>query len=641
MPSQSAGSVRVEKHYEDLRLVAGAYTRGLKACKLQCIFWPTGLPSSLSGEGPSDMLGSLLLLLVLVSWLYWLIACWRVRAHFRTREEFDLLFLPPVSILKPVRGLDAGAYQNFASFCRQDYPEFELLFGVSDPADPAIPIVERLQRDFSEHAIRLVVTQVTEVNRKAGLLHVLATQAGHEVIVVSDSDMRVSPDYLSRVVAPLADKQVGLVTCSYRGEAPLTLTARLEALYLAVTFLPSVLVARKFLDMRFALGATMVLRRGDLARIGSFAAVADYLADDYQLGLRVALLGLRVHLSDYVVPTFLGATTFREQWHREVRWAQCSRVSRPLEYPGLLITFSTPLALALALVTGFAPIAWLSLIISLLLRWMVAWLVTGYIGDQTLRRWLIWLPVRDLLSALIWCAGAMGRRVVWRGEKFLLATDGRLEAVPPSAGLSKGGRWAPLLGRLVRGLDPLLRRYLHIYEFSQDEECLFRLAIRRSANELTLSDGTRVSKWDTIGELHLWNEHIPLIPEEGPNLAWALAFQRRLSRSFGALAAYVESDSQLHGIQAFRGQIFFGGPYELAQMTHMAEHWGFDLVTKDDSDGLWRHLVGFGENVYSWGLIWAFNPTSAKGRDPRRLRRDELWISRRILISKYGDPEHD
>jgi len=372
------------------------------------------------------MLETLLFLLTVASWLYWLVACWWVRAFFRDRSDQNSGFMPPVSILKPVKGLDFQAYENFVSFCQQDYPHFELLFGVSDPADPAIPVVERLQQSFPRHNVRLSVVQASGSNRKASILHGLADQACHEVLVVSDSDMRVTPDYLRRVVAPLANEHIGLVTCPYRGEAAFNLTARLEALYWGSTFLPSVVVARRYLGMRFALGATMALRRSDLARMGGFAAVADYLADDYQIGARVAGLGRRVYLSDYIVASVLGATTFRDQWDREVRWSRCSRVSRPLEYPGILLTFSTPLAVTLALVNGFAPPERLVLTISLCVRWLVTWLVAGYTGDLAVRQWLIWLPVRDMLSALVWCAGGLGRRVTWRGEEFRLQADGRM-----------------------------------------------------------------------------------------------------------------------------------------------------------------------------------------------------------------------
>jgi ceramide glucosyltransferase len=277
--------------------------------------------------------------------------------------------------------------------------------------------------------VRLVVASATGANPKVAILRTLADASRYEVLVVSDSDVRVAPDYLRRVVAPLADEGLGMITCPYRGTAPLTLTARLEALYMGVTFLPSVMVARQYLDMRFALGATMALRREDLARAGGFAAVADCLADDYQLGAAIAATGKRVALSDYMVSIHLGPTTFREQWDREVRWARCASVSRPLEYPALWFTYSTPLGVILVLVLGSGALAWAPLGVSLLLRWAVGWWVTGYTGEEDLRRWLIWLPLRDMLSALVWLAGAAGRRVVWRGERYVVRADGRMEPV--------------------------------------------------------------------------------------------------------------------------------------------------------------------------------------------------------------------
>ena len=205
-------------------------------------------------------------------------------------------------------------------------------------------------------------------------------------------------------------------------------------------FLPSVLVARRFLNMRFAMGATMILRRGDLKRLGGFAAIADYLADDYQLGAPMAALGLMVHLSNYVIACLLGATTFREEWDREIRLARCNRVCRPGEYPGLLLTFSTPLAAILLVVSSFAPLAVQVLVVSILLRWAMAWFVSGYTGDHEVRHWLVWLPVRDMLSALVWCVGGLGRRVVWRGEEFVLQADGRMKPAALPARSSLEGR---------------------------------------------------------------------------------------------------------------------------------------------------------------------------------------------------------
>lgn len=391
------------------------------------------------------MLEGLFLLVLIVTWIFWLLAWWMVRYLLRSQPMIRASYSPPVSVLKPVRGLDAQAYVNFASFCQQEYSHFELLFGVSDSKDPAIPLIQRLQKEHPGCDIRLVVGPAFGSNRKASLLHHLANQARHEVLVISDSDMRVTPDYLSRVVAPLVDERIGLVTCPYRGTDPVNLPAQLEALYMGFTFLPSVVIASRLLSLPFAMGSTAVLRRTHLASMGGFTAIADHLADDYQLGARIAQLGLRVHLSSYVVTTILGAPTLRELWHREVRWARGNRVSRPLAYPGLVLTFSTPLALILLLVSGLAPIGWLALASSVSLRWLLAWFMSDYLGDQTARRWLVWLPVRDIMSALVWCAGGVGRHIVWRGDRYLLQDDGRMTPLPASTGnwLTHLRAWRP------------------------------------------------------------------------------------------------------------------------------------------------------------------------------------------------------
>jgi ceramide glucosyltransferase len=382
---------------------------------------------------------TVLILLVVISWFYWLAALLLVYRFFRDDEERGD-FMPPVSILKPVKGLDTDAYQNFASFCQQDYPEYELLFGVADACDPVLRVIERLRRDFPDRNIRLIISEPIGTNRKASLLHRLEQEARHEILVASDSDMRVTPDYLHRVVGPLADDEIGLVTCPYRGNQPETLSAGLEILHMGVSFLPAVILARSVIKMRFAMGASVALRHQSLAEIGGFAALADYLADDYQLGARISGLGLRVHLSRYVMTCILGATTFRRQWDREVRWMRCARISRPREYPGWLFSFTTPLALALVVATGFESSAVQLVLLSLLWRWVAAWLISGQTGDAESRRWLLWLPLRDILSASTWLIGALGRHIVWRDEVFTLQDDGRMKPVPPSQGQSQEGK---------------------------------------------------------------------------------------------------------------------------------------------------------------------------------------------------------
>jgi ceramide glucosyltransferase len=380
---------------------------------------------------------SVLILLIVISWIFWLVA-WLCTYDFfhqaqvsARMEESREPYTPPVSILKPIKGVDADSYECLLSFVRQDYPTYEVLIGVLDPDDPAVGLAARLQREYP-HRVRLVVAEPIGYNNKVSILHALAAQARHPILVVADSDMRVGSDYLRRVVAPLRDASVALVTCAYVGDKALTLTARLEALYMGTTFLPMLMVARRYLNMRFATGATDAFRAADLERIGGFRALADYLADDFQLGHQLSRTGQRVHLSDYIPRAVLGKTTFREQWHREVRWARCNRVSRPLEYPALLVTFAVPLALALALLKGFAsPYSWI-LAASLLIRWWVAWQVSGYTGDETARHNLGLLPLRDALTVAVWAAGGIGRSIQWRGERYALRPGGKLGPPQPS-----------------------------------------------------------------------------------------------------------------------------------------------------------------------------------------------------------------
>ena len=365
--------------------------------------------------------------LTVAGWCFWVSAWWLAEHFFGRRTEASReTHLPGVSVLKPLKGVDAEALANFESFCRQDYPCYQVLFGVSDPDDPIIPLVRRLQARHPELDIQLHLLAENEGNPKAVLLHQLAARAGHDVLVTSDSDIRVPPDFLRSAAIPLNDPSVGLVTFPYRGTAPVTFTARLEALHMSGTFLPSALVGRRLLGMRFALGASTALRRRDLERLGGFAAVAPYLADDYQLGSRIAGLGLRVDMSRTVVASVLGATSFREQWEREVRWARTTRVSRPLEYPGLLLTHTLPLALVLVPLTGSSTLSLAVLGISLVLRLAVAWRVTALAGGRDIQRWLAWLPVRDLLSAAVWLVGLVGTRVTWRGRRYRVGVDGRL-----------------------------------------------------------------------------------------------------------------------------------------------------------------------------------------------------------------------
>ena len=585
------------------------------------------------------MAEAILLLLIVAGWLYWLVAWWLTRAFFKAQTAQSESFLPPVSVLKPLKGLEAHAYENFAAFCRQDYPCYELLFGVAEADDPVVRVVKRIQQDFPQLPIHLVVASAAYANRKASILDALAAHASHEILVASDSDMRVTPEYLRRVVAPLALDQVGLVTCPYRGTQLSTFTARLEALYMGVTFLPSVMVARLLLGMRFALGATMALRARDLAGIGGFAAVADYLADDYQLGVRIAACGLRVRLSSFVVQSALGPTTFREQWQREVRWAHCNRVSRPWGFLGLLLSFSTSLSALLVVAGRMGGAAWLILGASILLRWLVAWSITGYSGDREARHWLFWLPLRDMLSALVWLAGLVGRRqVAWRGETYRLDKEGRLLPLP----LSRVGESASVLRWSVRRLDALLRGIYGIYEFNQEPECLLRISIGSSPRELRLADGTPIHSGDALAELHFWNEHLPTMPSGGPDLSWALNFRRRATRSLHWLAEEMQRDPQLAQVKAVAGENWFVAWYPDERAETMAAHWGFEQVEGEHDQGKWGRFRAFWQRFYARALAWAYNPVSVQRHKQEQMARSELWMTREKLLERYlatgGEP---
>ncbi|MCL6432311.1 MAG: bacteriohopanetetrol glucosamine biosynthesis glycosyltransferase HpnI [Anaerolineae bacterium] len=378
------------------------------------------------------MIGPLIpLILTIMSWVYWLVACRCTYTFFAEPQPAPEGELPPVSLLKPMRGLDPGAYENLRSHLLQAYPVYEVLVGVTDPRDPALELGRRLQREFGADRVRVFVAPRVGANDKVSILCHLAQHAAYDTLVISDSDMRVTGDFVARMVAPLRDPEVGLVTSLYRGAQTENLTAVLEALYIGTTFLPSALVARRYLRMRFALGAAVALRRAELEEIGGFQSLADYLADDYQLGARIAATGKRVHLSDYTTQTILGATTFRQQWGREVRWAKCARVSRPLEYPGFVLTFSTPLALLTAVSLGFSTVGLGALGVSLLVRWLVARQMAGHLNDALIRDSWFLLPVRDLLTAAVWCAAAVGRRVSWRDGRYILSEGGRLRELAP------------------------------------------------------------------------------------------------------------------------------------------------------------------------------------------------------------------
>lgn len=363
--------------------------------------------------------------------IYYFVCLWTAAAFLQRRRTQGPAvkgsFRPPISVLKPLKGTDPEMYESFRSHCLQDYSEYELIFGVSDSADPAVASVEWLQRDFPERKIKLLVCpEILGPNVKVSNLQQMAQAAQYEYLVINDSDIRVEQDYLEQIIGPLADERAGMTTCLYRGVAAPTLGSQLEALGIA-DFCSSVLVAEQFeRGLHFGLGSTLALRRRDLNRIGGFKSIVGFLADDYELGRRIADLGLRLVLSEMVVETHLPAYDVREFITHQLRWARGVRDARRSGYIGLIATFGIAWAVLAVIVAGGAPWVWFVLAAMLLLRSAVGLIVCRSVlqdEEAVERLWL--LPLRDLIAFAVWIASFTGHTVTWRGDRFRLK-NGRL-----------------------------------------------------------------------------------------------------------------------------------------------------------------------------------------------------------------------
>ena len=341
--------------------------------------------------------------------------------------------LPPVSILKPLKGIDPEIWESFCSHCEQNYPEFQLIFGVSDPRDPAIEMVRKLQAKYPNLSIDLIVCNLLlGANIKVSNLAQMLPAARHDLLLINDSDIRVPSGYLRNVTALLGDASVGLVTCLYRGIASPTLGSRLEALGISTDFVPGVLSAR-FLEkgLHFGLGSTLAFRRSDLETIGGFEALLDYLADDYELGRQIAATGKRVELGAAIVTTFLPAYSLRQFFLHQLRWLRTIRDARRRGYGGLVFTFGVPWALLTVLAARGAGWAWALFALVFSVRVAVGFAAVEIVlhDRRTFRRELLrtilLMPLRDLIAPLVWAVSLMGNRIHWRGDVFELR-DGRL-----------------------------------------------------------------------------------------------------------------------------------------------------------------------------------------------------------------------
>lgn len=339
-------------------------------------------------------------------------------------------YAPPVTILKPLCGLDDNTDANLASFCEQNYPRYQVIFAVKEATDPSVEVVQKLIHQFPDRDIQLVISnREIGANPKVNNLANAASAAKHELWVIADSDIRVGKDYLQKVVQPLRYPGVGVVTCPYRSQAT-GLVATLEAIGTATEFHPGVLVARKLEGVHFAFGQTIVIRRVLLEKLGGFEAIADYLADDFQLGNLPATVGYRVVLSHYIVEHGLSSHAFWISLQRQMRWARGIRVSRPWGYLGKIFTYGTVMSLGLLGVSGGSPLGWTMLVLTWTIRSLMAWMIgIWWLNDRPTRRGWWLLPLYDMISFVVWCGGLMGNSIEWRGNRFRLLPGGKLQPI--------------------------------------------------------------------------------------------------------------------------------------------------------------------------------------------------------------------
>src|SRR5229473_1100948 len=382
----------------------------------------------------SAMWRDAVLLLALAPLGYYVLATVAALRFFgRERARQLPNFTPPVSVLKPVLGLDFGSYENFASFCRQDYPNYEILFAVNDDGDPAVPMIRQIMAEFPERKIRLLVgAEQFGANRKVNKLTRLAREAQNEVLVLTDGDVRVGPRYLREVVAPLAGPKTGAVTSFYRGIAENNLGAEIEAVGASSDFFAGVLMAGWTEGISFALGASIATTKEWLWKMGGFEAIAETLADDYELGHRITKAGGQVVLSREAVWTMYPAQTLRSFWDHQVRWARTVRLCRPLSYVGLLLTQGFPWSLLAALVAPTKRIAAFYPLAYLILRFAMAWTVGIWgVRDEVLRRKIWLVPLRDAIHFVIWLASFGSNRIRWGNVEYVI----------------RKGRMVPIRGR--------------------------------------------------------------------------------------------------------------------------------------------------------------------------------------------------
>ena len=381
---------------------------------------------------PNQILAGVLLAVLCGSLVYSCMQIVAARQYMKVRPPAGPTTIEPISILKPLAGLDLDLESNLRTFFEQDYPSFEILFAVRSESDPAVQVVLRLQKEYSTIGSRLVITgEPPYPNAKVFSLERMMAAAANDLLVMSDSDIKVTPDLLRTATAEFQDKRLGVATCPYRAVPGASFWSRLEATGMNTDFWGGALVARMLEGMRFAVGPTIVARRHVLQSIGGFVRLKDYLAEDFVMGQFAADAGYGVILSSFVIEHHIGSASFGENMAHRLRWARSTRRSRPAGYVGQLFTMPFPLAL---IVCAFSPAWWPVLPVALVVRMIAAYMVSA----RVLRAKLNWglLPIEDLIGFFFWMAGFFGNTILWRGRRYRLSADGRFELITEPAGNS-------------------------------------------------------------------------------------------------------------------------------------------------------------------------------------------------------------
>jgi len=358
--------------------------------------------------------------------LYQLLQIVAARRFLRHARRLPTGYTPPITVLKPLKGPGVELAANLETFCRQDYPEYQIVFGVEDAGDPAVEIVRSLMRRFPDRDITLSVGNEEGANRKVASVVHMMRHARHDVLVLSDADIRVRPDYLRTLAAPLSDPAVGLTTCLYRGRSIIGLPSLIESLFINTDFLPMVLMAQWVQRFRYAYGASTAFRREALAGIGGFDALRDHLADDYVLGNRIADAGWRLLLLPYMVETVLDSRTLGDVWRHQLRWARTYRTCQPFGWFVSFIVHTMLWGVLAAFATGGSTAGWIALLAAIVARVGALRVILGMLGDTATVRELWLVPLKDLAYSAVWMTSWLGRDVVWSGQRLRVLPDGRM-----------------------------------------------------------------------------------------------------------------------------------------------------------------------------------------------------------------------